>query len=132
MDKTTAFDIMSTELLTIREHETVEDALKILVNNRISGVPVVDANNKMIGVLSEFDLIRQISDHPTHSAFQDKIIYTKGTLTIPTTTKLQEILKYFIDSKYRRLPVVDSEQRLVGIITRPDLMKLFFYRAQLT
>ena len=133
MDKTTAFDIMSTELITIRENETVESALKMLVNNRISGVPVVDAENKMVGVLSEFDLICQISKHPVPGdAFQEKIKFSKEMLSIPTTTRLGEILNHFIESKFRRLPVVDNEQRLVGIITRPDLMRLFFYRAKLT
>jgi CBS domain-containing protein len=134
MDKTTALDIMSTELITIREDETVEAALKALVNNRISGVPVIDANNKMVGVLSEYDLICQISktSSPNAEVFQEPITFSRDTLFLPTSTPLADILKHFIESKFRRLPIVDKDRKLVGIVTRRDLMKLYFYRAKLT
>lgn len=132
--ETTAQDIMSTELITIRESDTVEEALKGLINNRITGLPVVDDMGKMVGILSEYDLIKQISKTPKANAdvFQEKIEFSRSTSGFTLNTPLSEIVKQFLDSKFRRVPVLDPSKKLVGIITRRDLMRVFYYRAKLT
>lgn len=132
MNSTTAHDIMTTELITIRENATVETALKALINNKITGLPVVDAEGKMVGVLSEYDLIQQISNQPklNPEIFQEKIKFSGKPFSLPSTAGLEDIVKHFVGAKYRRIPILDKNQRLVGIITRRDIMKLFFYRAK--
>jgi CBS domain-containing protein len=131
---TTAQDIMSTELITIREDETVEDALKALINNRITGLPVIDGKQKMIGILSEYDIIKQISRTPQikPEIFQEKIEFTRSATGVGVNTPLSEVVKLFLDAKFRRVPVLDNQQKLVGIITRRDLMRIFYYRAKLS
>ncbi len=131
--KTTAQDIMSTELLTIQEGFSLEEALKILLNNRITGMPVVNKNQELIGVVSEYDLMVQISEmiQPEKADLSVPFKYSHTATSIPSTTELSEIIAMFIDKKYRRLPVVDAKKKLVGIITRRDLMKLFYYRSRL-
>jgi CBS domain-containing protein len=131
--KTTAQDIMSTELLTIQEGFSLEEALKILLNNRITGMPVVNKNQELIGVVSEYDLMVQISEmiQPEKADLSVPFKYSQTATAIPSTTELSEIIAMFIDKKYRRLPVVDAKKKLVGIITRRDLMKLFYYRSRL-
>jgi CBS domain-containing protein len=132
--QTLAKDIMSTNLITLTERATIEEALKILINARVTGVPIVNsADGKMMGVLSEFDIIRQIGSRksPSSKFFQKPIRFTKKARYIYTTTPLHEIIQLFVDFKYRRLPVVDEQERLVGVITRRDLMRIFFYRAKL-
>jgi CBS domain-containing protein len=132
--KTTAQEIMSTEVLTLREGATVEEALKLLMNNRITGTPVVNAQNEMIGVVSEYDLIRQISTmpNPDREVLTQKFNFTPGAQAIPHTAELQEVLHYLLDLKFRRLPVINEQKKLVGIITRRDIIRLFYYRARLT
>jgi CBS domain-containing protein len=135
--KTTAQDIMSTEVLTIREGTTLEEALKVLINNRITGLPVVNARNEMIGMVSEYDIMVQISEMPHFGSGEKAALdvackFAPGARAISTTTGLKEIIDLFITLKYRRLPVVDRENKLVGIITRRDIMRLFYYRARLT
>jgi CBS domain-containing protein len=134
MMKTTAQDIMSTEVLTIREGTTLEEALKILINNRITGLPVVNDNNEMTGMVSEYDIMLQISEMPNQekAALNVPCKFIGGTTKVSTTTGLKEIVDNFINLKYRRLPVVDRDGKLVGIITRRDLMRLYYYRARLT
>jgi CBS domain-containing protein len=131
--KTTAQDIMSTELLTIQEGFSLEDALKILLNNRITGMPVVNKNQELVGVVSEYDLMLQISEmlHPEKADLSIPFKFSHAATAIASTTDLNDIIKMFIEKKYRRLPVVDAKKRLVGIITRRDLMKLFYYRSRL-
>jgi CBS domain-containing protein len=134
MEKTTAQDIMSTELITIREDDTVEDALKALVNHRITGLPVVDKRGRLIGIISEYDLIRQLSKHKKikQEAFMERIEFSRETHGLPASTPLAEIVEKFLSTKFRRMPVLDKKNKLIGIITRRDLMRLFFYRAKLT
>ena len=132
--QTLAKDIMSTNLITLTEQATVEDALKVLINARITGVPIVDwKTGVMKGVLSEFDIIKHIGKKKKleEGAFQEKIRYSRKTKFILTNTPLSEIVKLFVTCKYRRLPVLDDHKRLVGVITRRDLMRVFFYRSKL-
>lgn len=134
MDTTVAKDIMTTNLITIQEGDTIEEALKILVNHRVTGLPVVDKKGKMVGVISEYDIIQQLSKHeqPKPAAFREKAKFSDKVFGLAETTPLPDIVKHFIDSKFRRIPIVDSKGRLTGIITRRDLMRVYFYRATLT
>lgn len=131
--ETIAKEIMSTEVLTATREMTLEDAAKLLVNSRITGFPVVDSKGKMIGVFSEYDLLAQVgTQRPLKpDVFQQKIKFSKETKAIQETMPLDQIIDLFIKSKFRRLPVVNKTGRLVGIITRRDLMRLFYYRAKL-
>ncbi len=129
----TARDIMSTDLLTVSSDCTLAEVLKLIVGQRVTGVPVVNAEGKMIGVCSDYDIIRQFSKakkRPT-KIFAKKIRYSKKVETVATDTPLPEIVSRFVDKKFRRLPVVDRNGKLVGIITRRDMMKVLFYQAKL-
>ncbi|MGK5088187.1 CBS domain-containing protein [Bdellovibrionota bacterium FG-2] len=132
--ETTAEEIMSTELTTLSEDATLEDALKTLSLKRITGVPVVDGEGKLLGICSEFDVLLHVRKHKTLNAglFQEKIIFSREPQVIKRSTPLREILESFVERRFRRLPVVDEEGRLVGIITRRDLMRVYYYRAKLS
>src|SRR5690606_24103632 len=132
-DQTTAKDIMSTELIQATEQMTIEEALKILINNRITGLPVVDNTGKMKGVVSEYDLLNQIakSKKMDSKVFGECIHFSSKVDFITEDTPLSTIMKEFISTKYRRLPVLNQDGKLVGIITRRDLMRVFYYRARL-
>lgn len=134
METTTAAEIMSTQILSAEKTMTVEEALKILFNSRITGMPVVDDKKRIVGVLSEYDLLKQISVQKKGGAkiFNQKIEYSKEVDSISDTTPLETVIKKFIKSKYRRLPVTDKKGRLVGIITRRDLIRVYYYRAALS
>jgi CBS domain-containing protein len=129
-----ARDIMTAELITVRPEATVEETLRMLVNNRITGLPVVSDGGKMIGVISEYDLLVQIAraKRLEERVFQQKIRFSKKVKAVRDTAELAEIAPMFVKFKYRRLPVVDKKGKLVGIITRRDMMRLFYYRAKLT
>lgn len=129
--KTTAKDIMSSKLIVAKEGMNIEDAVKLLVNNKITGLPVVDANGKMIGILSEYDIIARVGKEKLEPAlFKNDITYSKAVESVNEDTNLQEILDRFIELKCRRLPVLDQGGRLVGIISRRDVMKVLYYRAK--
>lgn len=131
--ETTAKEIMTRDLIRATEDMTIEEALKVLINHRITGLPVVDKKGKMTGVISEFDILTHISAAKKKNSkiFQEKITFSRKIDAISEDTPLSKIVTEFIDTKYRRLPVVDRKGNLVGIITRRDLMKVYYYRARL-
>lgn len=132
--ETKARDIMAMDVLSLSEDSTIEDALKMLVNKNITGLPVTDANGRMVGVLSEYDIIEQISRAKKLSAktLQQKIHFSKKVETVEDTMPLPQIIDHFVKTKVRRLPVLTKSKRLVGIITRRDIMRVLFYRAKVS
>ena len=134
MMKTTARDIMSSKLIVAREGMNIEDAVKLLVNNKVTGLPVVNAEGCMVGIISEYDIIARVgkSKEIDPALFKDAIPYSSKVESVSEDTPLQEILTRFIELKCRRLPVLDEGKRLVGIISRRDVMKVLYYRAKLT
>jgi CBS domain-containing protein len=132
MLKTTAKDIMSSKLIVAKEGMNIEDAVKLLVNNKITGLPVVDSSGKMIGILSEYDIIARVGKEQKLDSelFKNDITYSKAVESVNEDTSLQEILDRFIQLKCRRLPVLDRDGRLAGIISRRDVMKVLYYRAK--
>ena len=129
---TYAKDIMTTELILSHPEMTIEEAIKILVNNRITGMPVVDDQRRIVGVISEYDIIRSIEscerDKPLE--LSRRIDFTSKVTSVREETALPEILKQFVEKKIRRLPVINDDNQLVGIITRRDIMRVLFYRSK--
>ena len=132
--ETTAQDIMSTEILTASEGMSIEDALKLLVNNKITGLPVVNKEGKMIGVLSEYDILVQTTKFKklSHKNLMNSIKFPDNVHSILEDTPVENIIEQFIETQFRRLPVINSKGKLIGIITRRDLMRLLYYRAKLS
>lgn len=130
--KTTAKDIMSSRLIVAKEGMNMEDALKLLVNNKVTGLPVVNGKGEMVGIISEYDIIASVGKAKKlePEAFQGNLPYTKNVEAVNEDTPLQDVLERFITAKCRRLPVLDSKGRLVGIISRRDVMKVLYYRAK--
>ncbi|AOT71699.1 CBS domain-containing protein [Geosporobacter ferrireducens] len=143
-----AKDIMNRQIITVTEEMTVDETARILLDNKISGVPVVDEQNKVIGIVSETDLIyREKHLHiPSFisildgviflestkeleyqvrkmAAFKVKDVMTKKVLTIHEDTELEDIVDKIVEKKINRLPVIDSEGKLVGIVTRSDILR---------
>ena len=124
MKSLVAEDIMVTRLVTLSAHVDVLDAVRILLKNKISGAPVVDADGKYVGVFSEKCAMHVILDAaydslPTNhvGAFMDT-----QARTIQPDTDLLSIAQMFLLTNFRRLAVVDEEGVLLGQISRRDVM----------
>lgn len=146
-----AKDIMTKEVVTISEDDTVEVVAKVLNEKGISGLPVVDEDNKVKGIITEGDLIRRVSKISGPSSieilgaiiplqrkkdFIDKLnkymgylvkdMMTKDVITISGDAEIEEIATLMVREKIKRIPVVDDEKRLIGIVSRRDIMKNLF------
>lgn len=140
-------DFMTSNVVSCTTDQTVEEAAKLMMNNGFSVVPVVE-NDQLVGILTESDFVGKEYDVPHALAsikqlfgqvfyFKDveKIysdakskklseIMTKNPTTVSSEHGLTDVVNTMISKGFKRLPVVD-DNKLVGIITRKDLLKAF-------
>lgn len=134
-----AKDIMTKDVVVVTPKTTIGDAIKLLVNHRITGLPVVSSSGRLVGVVSEYDIIRSLKKRGIKrklgGTWLRKKIRCAGADTVVTVGEkepLETVLDRFIQTKNRRLPVVTRSGKLVGVITRRDIIRLLFYRSRLT
>lgn len=112
-----ASQIMTTEVMTLVPSTLVENAARTMFESAISGMPVVDDSGRLIGMVTEFDIITKqgatVGDIMTHD------VVSVGEDTDPET-----IARMITEQRVRRIPVVDGG-KIVGIISRSDLVRLF-------
>ncbi|MCB9666349.1 MAG: CBS domain-containing protein [Alphaproteobacteria bacterium] len=120
-----ARDLMQTSVRTVRPDDRVYDTVKMLVRKGLSGAPVVDADRRVVGMLSEKDCIKAlvhavVERLPSHLV---EHVMSRDVRTVLPETHYLTVAHLFLQHPIRRLPVVDGEGRLVGIIGRSDLLK---------
>ena len=148
MSKTVA-EIMTTELITVSPKTSLQEAIQIIADRKISGLPVVDDEGQLVGIISETDLTWQATgvEAPPYVMFLDSVIYLQNPAkhnqevhkalgqTVaeamsekPTTIKadrpVREAARIMHEKKVRRLPVVDDNDKLIGIITQGDVIRM--------
>jgi len=112
---------MITEPITIKPNQTVKEALEIMANYKISGVPVVDSKNKLIGILTNRDL--RFLHKKDYSKPVEQFMTKAPLITAKEGITLDEAKEILQRHKVEKLPVVDEEGRLKGLITIKDIVK---------
>ncbi|MFI5304787.1 MAG: CBS domain-containing protein [Nitrospiria bacterium] len=105
------------------EETTVIEIAKQLVNSHYTGMPVIDKNNRVIGVVSEVDILRALQESRNRQGPRIKDYMTSSPIVIKEDTSLEEASKILKDHKIHRLPVVKDGGELIGTITRHDLIR---------
>jgi len=144
-----AKDVMEKEVLTVNETDNIEKVVTILLNNKISGVPVINEENKVVGILTEGDLLKKEKEPhvPSYIEVLGSILYvegvrkyeddlkklistkvsglmTKNVITVLEDEKVEKVATIMVENRINRVPVINTEGNLVGIIGRNDLIKL--------
>ena len=119
-------DYMTTNLITFKPDQSVEEVIDSLIKNRISGGPVVNNNNELIGIISEGDCIKQISESryynmPLNNNSVEKHMIT-NVETIDGNMNIFDAASKFLESKRRRFPIVEHG-KLIGQISQKDILK---------
>lgn len=119
-------DYMSTDLVTFREDQTIDEVMEILMKHRISGGCVVDEKNNLVGVISEGDCMKHISDSRYYNMPMDnntvKQRMTCNVETIDPNMNVLDAAKKFIECRFRRFPIV-QDGKLVGQISQSDILR---------
>lgn len=140
-----AKDIMTRDVITIRPDATVEELARLLIEHKISGVPVVDDSGKLIGIVTENDLIRQNKrlHIPTiirlfdayimlgSGRMEDEIkriiattvgeICTRDVITVNEDTTIEDVATIMSEKNVHLLPVL-KDSRIVGIVGKADVV----------
>ena len=119
-------DYMTTNLITFTPDQPIESVIQALIKHRISGGPVVNTNNELIGIISEGDCIKQISDSRYYNMpLQDQTIeklMVKNVDTIDGNMNIFDAANKFLATKRRRFPILENG-KLVGQISQKDILK---------
>lgn len=141
----TVGDLMTRDVWSVRPEASLKETAEGLAERRISGVPVVDEDRRVVGVISEADIVARArgveggrlnlfvhlveGDYDTHrrrlSAETAGGAMTHPVITVREDSPVQRAAALMIDRGVKRLPVVDDDGRLVGIVTRGDLVRAF-------
>ena len=105
--------------VTIKRGRTVGDALNMMSENHIGGIPVVDDENKLVGIVTNRDL--RFEQNPDRKI--DEVMTSENLVTTHQQTDLSAAAKILQENKIEKLPVVDKDGRLVGLITYKDITK---------
>jgi CBS domain-containing protein len=136
-------DVMTTEVVAVEAWTPFKEIVARLAEHRISAVPVLDADGRVLGVVTEADLLLK-QEHPDPEVDVPRAwsrrrrlerkkaaavvagkLMTTPPVTVPPTGTVTEAARRMHTARIKRLPVVDEEGRLVGIVSRADLLKVF-------
>lgn len=119
-----AKDIMTRPVLSARKNASARDIALQLLSGLFSGMPVTDENGKVIGMVTEFDLLGNICEGKELSKLTAEDIMSENPVTADVNTPVREILNIMLDKNIIRLPITE-EGRLVGIVARCDILRAF-------
>ncbi len=139
--------LMTCPVKTIQSDSSLSDAAHLLVTHKISGLPVVDGNNKLVGIITEADFLHALgapTHKPSHNVWQAlenmfasppqaleseglvSDLMNKNVITITPKQSLHEAISVMKTNHIKRIVVCDEAHQIVGIITRSDLVRMFF------
>ena len=122
-DRTVA-DIMTRSVVTLSPETDIYTAVRSLLKHKISGAPVVDADGRPAGVLSEKDCLKVLVAGALDGLPEGRVrdYMSRDVETIASSASLYDAVHRFISRTYRRLPVVDDAGKVVGVVSRRDAL----------
>jgi IMP dehydrogenase len=114
---------MITDPITMEKKQTVGEAEDLMAKYRISGFPVVDDKNHLIGIVTN----RDIRFHPDKNASIETVMTKKNLITAPIQTSLDEAKAILLKNRIEKLPIIDDKGFLKGLITIKDIEKAFAF-----
>jgi CBS-domain-containing membrane protein len=137
----TVRDVMSTHVIAARQSAGYKEMAAMLHDQRVSAFPVIDDDNKVIGVVSETDLLTKEAlegtvpstlQGPTRQRVQSQVnavtaadLMTKPAVTIGPDRPVTDAARLMFDRRVKRLPVVSDDGTLIGIVTRSDVLSVY-------
>jgi len=142
----TARDIMTTSIHTVRPHDPLRKVVALICRYRISGVPVVDQDGYLVGIISERDVLQAM--YPDHPELQQRksrrpprkqargdprdfgklpaeAIMVRDVITAPPSADALRLASLMASRKIRRIPIVEGK-KLVGIVSQGDVYRAIF------
>lgn len=121
-------DIMSRDVVTVRPGAALADAWQLLARHRVKALPVVDTGRKLVGIVSMHDFFLSAADGPprARSAGRVEEIMTRSVRVARPERPMAELVEAFSDGGLHHMPVIDTEDRVIGMITQSDVVAALF------
>ncbi|QQZ08645.1 CBS domain-containing protein [Heyndrickxia vini] len=141
-------DFMIRDVITVNENDSIKHLLNTLVDNKIGGAPIVDSDGKLVGMISDGDVLRsiQLKDKVVYDYFSlmaytfekgnlekvlasmkdqplKKIAKKHGTVTLKENDDMETALKLLAKHHFKKIPVTDANHKVVGVISRGDIIR---------
>lgn len=117
-----AKDIMTKEVVVVWPETSVKEALELMLAHSISGIPVVNKQMSLVGIITEKDLLGLLSDAQQVEERKVEEFMTQPVVHFEEDENIEDICKCLLDVSFRRVPVTKDE-KVVGIVSRPDVLK---------
>ena len=117
-------ELLTMDVISINENKTIYNAIKLLGKNNIGALPVINNNMQLSGIISERDIIKNISNNPSvdfNKSFVNSIM-TSVVITINRNIKSEDIMDIMSKNKIRHIPIVENKL-LIGIVSIGDVLK---------
>ena len=116
--------ILTRDVISINEDKTIYNAIKLLAKNNIGALPVLNNNMELCGIISERDIIREISNNLSVNFKKSFVntIMTSLVITINKNTKSEDIMDIMSKNKIRHIPIIENKL-LIGIVSIGDVVK---------
>jgi CBS domain-containing membrane protein len=134
-------DAMTGDVVSVSKYDDISKVVRILAERNISGLPVIDNEYHVVGIISEADVVSMVGEARDHT-FKDLVrralghhlperkqghmvgdIMNSPAVTIAPDVEISEAVRLMDERRIRRLPVVDRDKRLIGILSRADILK---------
>lgn len=121
-------DLMTTEVIAVSRDTGLREAARLMFRNRVSGLPITEQDGTLIGIITEADFLRLEVER--QEGARDQVVtvgevMSIGVVTIRPEMEIYEAAKIMAVQEVKRLPVVDDDNRLLGVISRADIVSIF-------
>ena len=117
-----AVDVMTRPVVSARKNASARDIAMQLLSGLYSGLPVTDDEGRVVGIVTEFDLLKQIGEGKELTSLRAEDVMTRESVTVDVNTPLQEVLNLMMKKNIIRIPVTENGS-LTGVIARCDILK---------
>lgn len=121
MKTTKAADIMTTNVITAKKNMVLTDVIALLLRWHISAMPVVDDEDRIVGIVSEIDLVNLTFDGNAADTTVEEVMVT-DIVSFSPDTQLADLVQSFSKRHLRRVPIIDKG-KVVGIVSRRDILR---------
>jgi len=118
-----ARDIMTKDVISVKRQTPIYEAVELLVKNKITGIPVVEDDMTLVGILTEKDVLRLFYADEQEKNKTVSDFMTRPAVHYKENDSLQSICDFMMINYFRRVPVTSKKGKVVGIISRPDVIE---------
>ncbi|HEX6769687.1 MAG TPA: CBS domain-containing protein [Candidatus Binatia bacterium] len=118
-------DVMVAKVVTLSTHHGLDEAARLMNDRHFRHCVVVDAHGRLVGVISDRDILRSLARSPNSRAKSLDQIMTRNPITVKRDTSILDAVSKILSKRINCLPVVDDDGAICGIVTSTDLLKSY-------